>query len=708
MKKRSLWILFLTALLCLSVLFAACDSDAEDIEGETSEIESGSEIATDTQAEDPTETEAPQDEVETEARPVDAVVNYQGAIDVWEAYFSYVAGESEKPFTGFELIFSDIEKDIDGDGYEDTNTNVSYDGSIYKVTKTTWLNGMAVTSVTLYNVETGKKILSATERYDENTKTQTYDYNYNIDYENIELEETVTVNEGTYDEPVWTTKTYSSWYNYDGKLLAKVETSKGESCEINDIYGMFREIIVTRYVNKGTEEEPDWQYVTTYSYYDKNDVAIEEGLSERAYRYTWGNDWNEESQAYEYFGYITIDGTNFYFNQGEIIFADEEIDPVMIPADFNTTGKLGSYNGFNYYKYNGTIQVVDTKTYKIVAKYVVPAHMADYEVEILANGNVYVHSYAMNEDIFDCEYVDGSTYLLHNVILDITTGVATEVEVPYIIINMETPASLDGGNMSIKDECNYAEVLAVKDGKISSDVEFVILNSKLETLVTLPKFAKNQISFDGMVGESRFEFGIENIDGVTARYIADGKTNTVTPKQNGTYWQAIENGFIIATSVSGGYTVYTIYNNDLEQVAELTSMQSPSVVDGIIHFYDREEIEMPDDTIIEDAFVNDTKPNTTIDYVYKFAYVDENGEYYVKTVSRDRAPSRVRSDLDLWTTRYGDPSSSTPNDLYFYNGYGQLLKILTDVEAYYVAYMDENTVLLEVDTTNGTLYYIIK
>ncbi|MBR3879327.1 MAG: hypothetical protein IKJ24_04290 [Clostridia bacterium] len=714
MKKRFLWILFLTALLCLSMLFAACDSDVNDIE-ETSATETEQVTEAPTEAPTETPTEASTEEPETEARPVDVVVNHENAIDIWESYFSFVAKENDtNAFVSFTQLFNTAEQDVDGDGNEDTYTSVDSIGEFYVVTRRTTTNGYSRDSIAFYNARTGKKILSASERFDEDYKIYTYSYSYSFGEDWIIFYETSMVREETEDVTGWTEIRTSSCYDFNGNLLATVKTSDGESFEIKNIHNMFKEIAVETRVNMGTEEEPDWQDVKTYSYFDNEGKAWAKGLEEPARYGNWDYEWNYELNRAEYFGYINLEGKNYYFNAGEIIFVDENPQANRLPVEVEVSPyKIGEYKGFNYYLLGSRIQVVDTKTYKVVANYTVPEQYAtygDFEVEILANGNVYVFALMDGDDIFDSEYVYGGKYLRYNVIIDITTGQATEVDVPFVVINMLTPASTAENGISVKDECNYAEILAVKDGKISSEIEFVILNSKLEKIATLPKFVENQIGFEKMIGEGKFVVTAQNLWYEEAEYLADAKTNTVAPYWNGNYSYKIENGFVVVEEDAyGNLNRYVVYNYNLQKVAEYTSEQSPTFDTGVIRFYDTVTVGgSGDDPTANDAFINDYKPSTETETVYKVAYINANGELKTNEISRDKVVTKLGG-LDLWTVSkevfvYGEEITR----LYVYNVYGECITSIDNATDIKIVNNQNGIVVGMAITEDGAIYYIIK
>ena len=218
MKKRSLWILFISALLCLSMLLAACDS------GETVDTEGTSE----TEPVEETETEAA---TEKEEIPEDEKVNYASILSEWEKYLTSV-GEDKA-----NVLYTSATHFLTESDSELTAVNIETYGKIAKMTSTRVASYDEYGEMTIarnvatvfYNLETGEK-LNAPSR---------------------------------------------SGYIYDFEIHSYVSTYYSR------IFGnAIIEIEDVKYINFGTEYESDWQNVVTYSYYDNNGRVLAEDLDE--------------------------------------------------------------------------------------------------------------------------------------------------------------------------------------------------------------------------------------------------------------------------------------------------------------------------------------------------------------------------------------------------------------------------------------------
>lgn len=686
--------MLLAALLCLSMLFAACDSsDADDIEG-TSETES--ETVNETEGEDTSETEAPV-ALETEERPVDEVVNYEDIIDIWGTYFSYDKEEGDKAYTSVTQLFTTAEIDIDRDGDDDTTTTVQSNGHMFLVVRRNNITGTRTYMV--YNAESGKRILSVSETYSETYKIKTREYSCTDNGGYIRLTESirsrVEPEEGEENaQDQFETVTYQYCYDYDGNVLAKVETGNGESFSYTDYYNMFKELVITKPENVGTELEPEWENVSRYTYYDQDGKL-------------YAKDVEEAATYYSDLDCVRLEGKNYYFEDGEIIFVDENIVPVTIANDFGSRDL--QFENYDYYVNGNNVKVVNTDTYKIVAEYTSPYQVSG--MYVLANGNVYIYTHVANSNVYTLEDYNGVKYLHHDVVLNVATGVATEVEASFVIDEMATTAVSNLSDTAIKDGCNFAIIRPVVDGEIARECEFVILDSNLARIATLPKIVENQTSFVGMVDEDRFIVTATNFVGTLGRFIADAETNTLTPYLDTVTLNTvkIENGFLVTEDdYIGGYRRYTVYNSMLEKVAEFTSEQSPIVSNGVIKFHDRVVYERSEDPDPDDAFVNDDQYEIETEIVYKVGFVDANGEFVVNEVSRDREASKLGS-LKIWTV-YNEEhiTGNSAVTRYVYNVYGEQIKVLYDVQAISVYYQGEDFALVRTTTPDGYIYYIIK
>ena len=94
MKKRSTWIVFLAALLCLTMLFVSCGSNA-DTDDETDAVDT-TETPEQTEPQETEEPEEPKAEVEN--------VDYKGAIAKWAEYLTYMEPEA-RPQLNASLAF---------------------------------------------------------------------------------------------------------------------------------------------------------------------------------------------------------------------------------------------------------------------------------------------------------------------------------------------------------------------------------------------------------------------------------------------------------------------------------------------------------------------------------------------------------------------------------------------------------------------------
>ena len=100
----------MAALLCLTMLFAACTSES-DIEETSGTDTEAPETESDTDAATETETET---EPETEATPKDEDIDYSAIIAEWNKYLSLAEPDNEDTFTSSTYMYQVYTQNIDG------------------------------------------------------------------------------------------------------------------------------------------------------------------------------------------------------------------------------------------------------------------------------------------------------------------------------------------------------------------------------------------------------------------------------------------------------------------------------------------------------------------------------------------------------------------------------------------------------------------
>lgn len=562
MKKRSLWILALSALLCLSVLFSACspaDPESEGIDGNVSDTVEGN-----------------RDDI-----PGTDNVDYKAIIDQWSVYLKSVELEENiDSLASGEIFFSDM--------YDDgMSASVRVYGNIAEVKQirtavSDILTGDVISpenrSTSYYDLTTGKLIF---------TKTQSI-WNNDLPGDNI----------------------YQN--DYDSQV----------------IFDTVIELTEYSWVNYGEALAPDWQRETTYSYFTYDGSVLAEGLKESADVY--GNDGVKA---------VGINDTVYYCRDGKIVRVNQNGNAYAIP-EF-----MMEYGEYRYDVTGNKVQVID-KEYNLVVNYTIPDRIADsrYNYNILDDGSVYLYARENcydNEERYDYKDDYGNKYRVWHLIVGLD-GSETYVDAPFIF----SPDAKLGGITTKLDKVitgiellgayQYAEIVRIEDGRLATDVEFVILDNKLQEVAKLPRIFKNQNAICGGLGQGRLMVSVDNIVGSDAAYVVDAADGSVTRFFNpDVEYGVIRNGLVIDGKV---------YDYDLKELADLGEGSyeiNGNAVYYTVYSYDELESEETYEAESESDAYSDTESDTTEPeyygpdyYASKYVgYVDENGEFVSNSLS---------------------------------------------------------------------------
>ena len=205
MKKRSTWIVFLAALLCLTMLFVSCESNA-DTDDETDDIET-----TDTdETTEPQETEEPE---EAEAKNED--VDYDGMLAKWTQYLTYKPEEGRDVLSATQTLYTkaNIQKYGDLAFYIVPNQTQTY----------TW------TEYYVYNLVTGEQLFQGStsrSNIELNETRVEYDVTVLADGAMFLVEKTESVHRPDPTDPYYQGRTpyYTAlYYDAQGTILHKFE-----------------------------------------------------------------------------------------------------------------------------------------------------------------------------------------------------------------------------------------------------------------------------------------------------------------------------------------------------------------------------------------------------------------------------------------------------------------------------------------------------
>lgn len=568
MKKRSLWILILSALLCLSMLFSACspaDSEGESENLNSDEINDGT----------------------SEVPPQNENVNYKAILDEWSKYISSVGYEEQATYKTATPLFETYSD-------EDRSVSVTVHGNIAEVVEVRHAKYSAETnelisprhqSTTLYDLETGNRIVTGMRT----------------------------------SQNVWNKELGRYEYTYSVRVL----------------FNTIIEVVITVTKNIGDDLVPVWICENTYSYYMADSNAICEGAETGARVIS-----NNGVKAVE------INDKIYHCRDGEIILITASGNAHAVP-DFTM-----EYGKYRYSFANNTLQVIDEQ-YKLVVDYSLPAYLATNHrsFTILSDGSAYFYANercSANEEHYDYETEDGERYRVWHVIVDLN-GNETVIDAPFIyselsymggfVSNFDT----EDTGIELNGNYQYAEIVRIEDGYLANDVDFVILDNKLDEVVTLPKILKNQISVAEGFGNGKLLVAVDNIIGIEAGYVADMTDGTVARFfDTSNDYKMIKGGIVLKDKV---------YNNVLEEVYDLTNYFY-SINGDAIFFSESQTIEVPvteSDSEVDGVLPEDTEPDydtgdeyedsqeyeyITVDKYY-VGYVNENGEFIINELGED-------------------------------------------------------------------------
>ncbi|MBP3376149.1 MAG: hypothetical protein J6L83_05240 [Clostridia bacterium] len=583
MKKRLMYILFISALLCLSVFFVAC-GEAVSETPTSAPTDTETETVTETDSETVTETETETEEPETEdlSIPEDESVDYAAILAEWNKYINSVGKPAEHVYNSSTHVFTTMSTD-------EKSQVVSYDGQIASVVTTVhgklYNNGEyeyyipSYNYTDLYNVATGNKLLSLRER-EYNDQILAFEYTYEIEF----LENAIII-----------------------------VTEKNAAIE----YSTRVEIVAGEEVTTTTVD--DWNYVVTYSYYDLNGNKLAEDLESPA-------EYIENGEI----KILTLNDKAYACNDGEILLVTDKDKTYTIP-EFDV-----EYNGYRYSYENGKLQVINSE-YKLVAEYTVPSHIEENMVaNILSSGDVYFCSIVeCIDEATDYDFIAYDTkYDVTHIVVSVTTGEAIEVDAPYIVSGaFMTNFTTDTTGIKLDGDYQYAEVRKFADGKLSSETEYVILDGSLAEVANLPKILKNQTALVSGMGDDLILIKVAGVMGSSANYVFDMADGAMT--------RYISSG-VVRQNITGGF-IYenTVYNDKLEVLYDLSDVVRWNIHGGAIMFT-RGEYYTEDVYNAETDSYEETEKYKEIVYV---AHITSDGDISVQKMGENAAVSYTGASL---------------------------------------------------------------
>ena len=208
MKKRTIWISLMSALLCLPLLLAACDNTGD------TETESETETSVESGTESGTETATPNEPTVERPTIEDEKINYKELIDRWKEYLTPVGASADDSYVDYSNITIDTPISGNLHGNFTVNESVIDDDPEYPGKKT----------ISVYNNDGFIKKFEYSNYYrTENKWGIKYDFMGTLANGNVmEIKKTVSTSTDLTATPiVWEEKVTYLYYDIDGNKIGE-------------------------------------------------------------------------------------------------------------------------------------------------------------------------------------------------------------------------------------------------------------------------------------------------------------------------------------------------------------------------------------------------------------------------------------------------------------------------------------------------------
>ncbi len=460
----------LTVLLCIGMLFVACDN---------AETEGSEEVTTEA-IETPTEESTTEPVTEAPTEPETEEQLLSGVAGKFESFFEDLAADTAELTTAERL---------EGDIYEYYGDLIIFRSSEIDV------NNKVTETYKVYNVETGKEVLAVTDDYFNGNYD---DFDFTADdfrvFENTVLATDdggntyypVTESEKTYRESYLSVST--GWYYMPYIVVAKAE--------------------ITPIEEEVREENPDgcvYKVAVSYAYYDAHGNLITESNS----RLSVFGDGSRDVIV------LAFGNTVAYFNSEtyELIGTSDMVNEYGLGAFEYQNDRYGYHREQTTYLLDGSISFMDIEDKRTneVRRYYFDNAYQFHEVFYLHNGDVaiqYVSVVSEDEpyDFYENYNGDFNFYRHKIVILSVDDGTETVVENPAFYINdmmtgeeyAEYVDLADNNLLKITANTrNVARICVIKDGVAMEADDIAVLDNDLSILYTYEKIIEQQ-KFDGL------------------------------------------------------------------------------------------------------------------------------------------------------------------------------------------------------------------
>ena len=538
MKNRNI-IVLLSALLCLVVLFAACDKKEQETESATEKVtdtETVAETVSETVSETEEKTEAPT-EPETHEPLLESVAPEFGN------FFENLEKETSDPLSTVERVDKKI---------------VSMDGErrfVVMMTKDVDTKNNVAVTYEVYNINKAEIVLTVEYEY-YNGDYAAFDWNNLLVKENV-----VMVDEGSgyIVEKDLTVK-------YPEKVVEVAVVTSGNGLP----YIIVKEAEITPVSDSDKEKNPDgcvYDIDIAYTYYD---VAGNE-ITKANQPLRVSEESRDDEVVYN-FG-----ATRAYFDLEtyELVALQNADSDEFRPAYDTKTEKYGyifgsesNIAGLGYVEW---FDVYDLATGERIYRKYLDDNWNDRQTFMLHNGNVLIQyeNEVSEKENYDYTYHGSYFYKYEHYIFDVLDGTTKKIDIPYYISSINTPADYEDGYRGVKLTENVRNLAIAYDvsGGRWLDGDLVIFDNDMSVLYSIDsivpehKHGLNAYTYD------EYDIGISILDNGDYLVTLDGAvTSRAIVKPDGTVRTYLKDGFRVVGNYIVNEIEKAIYDYDLNEL----------------------------------------------------------------------------------------------------------------------------------------------